>query len=152
MLTFSMWTAFPITPPKTPPPEYWAHLWAPSTRRGWTCCTEYKGAMRMWEGCRISPEKRGWESWACSAWRREGSEGPSSGLPVPAEAYRRAGKCSDRTRDNSLKPKEGRLRLVIRKQNSEAGTQGSCECPRPGGAQGGWALGSLMAEGLGDDL
>jgi len=51
-----------------------------------------------------------------------------------------------------LKPKEGRLRLVIRKQNSEAGTQGSCECPRPGGAQGGGALGSLMAEGLGDDL
>jgi len=28
----------------------------------------------MFKGWNTSPMKRGWESWGCSAWRRQGSE------------------------------------------------------------------------------
>ena len=44
-----------------------------STRRTWNCCNGFRGGQQKWsEGWSTSPTRTGWESWACSAWRREG--------------------------------------------------------------------------------
>ena len=41
--------------------------------RTWNCWSRSKGGLQKWsEGWSSSPMRTGWESWACSAWRREG--------------------------------------------------------------------------------
>ena len=45
-----------------------------STGRTWTCWSGSRGGPQKWsEGWNSSPKRKGWESWGCSAWRREGS-------------------------------------------------------------------------------
>jgi len=41
--------------------------------RTWTCWIGSRGGQQKWsEGWSTSPTRTGWESWSCSAWRREG--------------------------------------------------------------------------------
>ena len=50
---------------------------ATNIRRTWTCWSESGGGpQRGSQGWSSSPMKTGWESWGCSAWRREGSGEP----------------------------------------------------------------------------
>ena len=76
------------------------------------------------EGWYPSAVRKGWESWGCSAWRREGSR---DGRLIAASqylkgAYKKAGEglftraCSDRTRVNVFKLKKGRFALDTRKK------------------------------------
>jgi len=45
-----------------------------NTRRTWTCWSRFRGGpQKRSEGCSTSPVRSGWESWGCSAWRKEGS-------------------------------------------------------------------------------
>ena len=44
-----------------------------STRRAWSCWSGSRGRPQKWsEDWSSSPTRKGWESWGCSAWRREG--------------------------------------------------------------------------------
>lgn len=87
-----------------------------------TCWSAPRRGQQKWsKGWNTSPVRTGWESWGCSAWRREGSgntwEQPFS---IWKGAIRKKGVrffstvCYDRTRGNGLKQKEGRCRLYLR--------------------------------------
>jgi len=61
-------------------PLWWDPTWspvsiseAPCTRRTWNCWSSSRAGPQRWsEGWSTSPMRKGWESWGCSAWRREG--------------------------------------------------------------------------------
>jgi len=54
-------------------PESCVQLWAPSTRRTWSCWRGSRGRPQRWSECwSNSPTRKDWESWGCSACRREG--------------------------------------------------------------------------------
>jgi len=63
--------------------HWWGHTWStlsssglPSTREPWTYWRQSsEGQWRWLRDWNISPMKNDWESWDCSAWRREGSGG-----------------------------------------------------------------------------
>jgi len=102
----------------------WDPTWSPAScsgdpnkRRTWMCWSRCRGGPRRWsEGWSTSPTRTGWGSWGCSAWRREGCGVTLEQLPVPEGVYRKDGEgpftrvCSDRTRGNGSKLKEGRFR------------------------------------------
>jgi len=60
---------------------WWDPTWSPasssgavSTAKTWMCWSRSRGRPQKWsQGWIISPTRKGWESWSCSAWRREGS-------------------------------------------------------------------------------
>jgi len=109
---------------------WWAPTWSPasssgalSTGKTWSCCSRSRGGpQKRSEGWSTSPVKKGWESWGCSAWRREAAGRPCCGLLVPEGAYKEAGEghftraCSDRTKSSGFKLKEGWFRSDERKK------------------------------------
>ncbi|GAB0177807.1 hypothetical protein GRJ2_000246000 [Grus japonensis] len=95
--------------------EYCVQLWGPQYRRD----------MELLERVQRRATKliRGLEHLSCEDRLREVALGrPYSSLPVPEGAYRKAGEglfireCSDRTRGNGFKLKEGRFILDVRKK------------------------------------
>ena len=69
--------SFPSTLP------WWGPIWSivsssglPTSRKMRSYWRESSGGLQGWWGdWNVSPMRRGWGSWACSAWRREGCEG-----------------------------------------------------------------------------
>jgi len=96
-----------------------------STGETRTCWSMSRGGPQKWsKGWNSSPMGTGWESWGCSAWRREGSEVT---WEWPFSIWRGAtGKkgtlfsrvCGDRTRGSCFNVKEvGWFRLVVQKKS-----------------------------------
>ena len=94
----------------------------PSVQKGRDLLERVKRRPQKWsEGWSTPPMRKGWESWGCSAWRREGS---TETLLQPSSTHRGACKtvgqwpftraCSDRRRGNGVK--EDRFRLDIGKK------------------------------------
>ena len=90
---------------------------APSTRRTWSCWSGSRGGPQRWsEGWSTSPSRKGWESWGCSAWRRQwgdliaafqylkGAFG-NDGATIFSKA------CCNKTRNNGFKLRDGRFRV-----------------------------------------
>ena len=76
---------------------WWDSTWSPasssgalSTGKTWTSWIGSRGGPQKWsEGCNTFPVRKGWESWACTAWRREGCGEPSSTWRGPARKLER---------------------------------------------------------------
>ncbi|GAB0180752.1 hypothetical protein GRJ2_000540500 [Grus japonensis] len=144
--------------------EYCIQLWGP----------QYKTDMELLERVQRRPTKmiRGLEhlsyedrlrEFSCSAWRRLWGD-LIVAFQYIKDSYKKDGEifftraCSDRTRSNSFKLKEGRFRLDIRKkffteggEALEQAAQRGCGCPIPGSVQGqvGWVFGQRgLVEGV----
>ncbi|GAB0181563.1 mitochondrial enolase superfamily member 1 [Grus japonensis] len=102
--------------------EYCIQLWGPQYRRDMELLERVQSwATKMIRGLEhLSYEDRLRELGLFSLEKAPGR--PNCSLPVPAGAYRKAGEglfireCSDRTRGNGFKLKEGRFRLDVRKK------------------------------------
>ncbi|GAB0193482.1 hypothetical protein GRJ2_001813500 [Grus japonensis] len=104
--------------------EYCIQLWGPQYRRDMELLGRVqRRAMKLIRGLEhLSYEDRLRELGLFSLEKRRFQGDLIVALPVPEEAYRKAGEglfireCSDRTRGNGFKLKEGRFRLDIRKK------------------------------------
>ncbi|GAB0180653.1 hypothetical protein GRJ2_000530600 [Grus japonensis] len=134
--------------------EYCVQLWGPQDRRDMELLERVqRRAMKLIRGLEhLSCEDRLRELGLFSLEKRRLLGRPYSSLPVPEGAYRKAGEglfmreCSDRTRGNGFKLKEGRFRLDVRKkfltvrsgEALEQVAQRSCGGPLPGSVEGQW--------------
>jgi len=95
-----------------------------STGEIWTCwSTSREGPQKWSKAWNISPTRAGWESWGCSAWRKEGS-----GIDLIAafqylkEGYKMEGSrlfrgvCYDKTIGNCSRLDGGKFKLNIREK------------------------------------
>ncbi|GAB0180012.1 hypothetical protein GRJ2_000466500 [Grus japonensis] len=104
--------------------EYCIQLWGPQYRRNMELLERVqRRATKLIRGLEhLSYEDRLRELGLFSLEKRQAPGRSKCGLPVPEGAYRKAGEglfireCSDRTRGNGFKLKEGRFRLDVRKK------------------------------------
>ena len=83
------------------------------------CSSGFRTVNTWSEGWNTFPISKGWESWVCSAWRREGSGGDlTAGFQYLKGACKKAGEgiLQDRTRGKGFKLVEGRLIFDTRKK------------------------------------
>jgi len=99
--------------------EYCIQIWSLQYRRNMELLEHVqRRATKMIQGLEHLPCETGWESWGCSAWRRECSR---ETWEQPFRSYKKEGHrlfsrfCCERTRGNGFKLKERRFRLDIRK-------------------------------------
>jgi len=111
-------------------PLSWDPTWSPvsssgalSTGRTWTCWSRSRGRPWRWsEGWSNPPTRTGWGSWEFSLEKRRLHRDHLAAFHYIKGAYRKDGEglftrvCSDRTRGNGFKLKEGRFRLDTRKK------------------------------------